>query len=192
MKIIIGLGNPTDRYHYTRHNLGQLALEEFHSKQAHNFSNFSANKKVDALIASGNINSEQIILAKPLTFMNESGLTAKKIISFYKAKPTDLWVIHDELDLPLGKIKISSNVSAAGHKGVASIINSLQTKNFVRFRLGIGKNPTADPNWVIQKFTTEEIPLLNKVLQLTNEAILTALTKGIQSAQTIFNQKNSL
>ncbi len=191
MKIIIGLGNPTDRYYFTRHNLGQLALEHFRSEYDDNFTDFSVNKKTEALIATGHINSEKIILAKPLTFMNESGRAVKKIISFYKIEPTDLWVIHDELDLPLGQIKISQNISAAGHRGVSSIINSLQTQNFVRFRLGIGKNPTSDPNWVIQKFTPEENILVDNTLKLTNQAIITALTNGISSAQTIFNQKSS-
>ncbi|NQT49800.1 aminoacyl-tRNA hydrolase [Candidatus Kuenenbacteria bacterium] len=141
MKIIVGLGNPGKKYQFTRHNIGFAVIEFLRDEylQAEGFSKWSDNKKFQARISEGNLNGEKIILAKPLTFMNESGTTVQALLNFYKTAPEDLIVIHDEVDLPFGKFKIEANRSSAGHNGIKSIIEKIGSQEFTRVRVGVGK-----------------------------------------------------
>lgn len=127
MKIIIGLGNPGEKYSKVRHNLGFMVLDAL-------VDSWEDNKKLKSLIAK----KDDLILAKPLTYMNNSGLAVKLLTSYYHLVPSDLIIIHDDLDLPLGKIKVRLGGAAAGHHGVESIISALGTDQFTRVRLGIG------------------------------------------------------
>jgi len=136
MKLIIGLGNPGKEYEKTRHNAGFLAVDKI--IENFQFSIFNFQLKFNAEISQGIINNEKVISVKPQTFMNGSGQAVKAIADYYKIKPEDIIVIHDDLDIPLGKYKISKGKSSAGHKGVQSIIDLLGTKNFTRIRIGIG------------------------------------------------------
>src|SRR3989344_8563174 len=136
MKLIIGLGNPGPQYFNTRHNFGWLALNYLQDSLP-GFSIWETSDKFKALISEGQIGNEKIILVKPQTFMNNSGQTVKLLADFYKIDPSDILILHDDLDLTLGQIRVSQNISAGGHKGVASIIEKLGTKNFARLRLGI-------------------------------------------------------
>ena len=141
MKLIVGLGNIGKKYDNTRHNIG-FALLDFifvNWLQKENFSDWKETKKFQAIISEGNFNGEKIILAKPTTFMNDSGNAVQKIMDFYKIEPKDLLVIHDDLDLLFGNYKIQTDRSAAGHNGVKSIIEKIGTQDFTRIRLGIGK-----------------------------------------------------
>jgi len=188
MKLIIGLGNPGAQYKKTRHNLGFMAIEIL--KQNIKELDFKLNRKYNALIAEAKIKSEKTIFCLPQTFMNLSGQPIAKIVRFYKINEKDIWVIHDDVDLPFGNIRISYNSSSAGHRGVESIIQSLGHQNFVRFRIGIKPEeklmiPTEE--FVLQKFTPEEQKSLKKIIEKAVEAIKFALAKGLESAMSKFN-----
>lgn len=144
MIVIVGLGNPGKKYEKTRHNIGSRVIDELKS-----------------------LGLENVVLAKPTTFMNESGKAVKKLITNYKLQTINLWIIHDDIDLPLGEFKISFGRGSAGHKGVQSIINELGTKDFNRIRIGIcpksGK-PENVEKFVLQKFSKEEEKILKETI----------------------------
>jgi PTH1 family peptidyl-tRNA hydrolase len=134
MKLIIGLGNPGRKYKKTRHNLGFKVVEKL-AREMTNGQWLMVDKFRSLIIK----HKSSIILAKPQTMMNNSGVAVAKLANFYHLKPAEIWIIHDDLDLSLGKIKIVQGRGSAGHKGVTSIIKELETNDFVRFRLGIGR-----------------------------------------------------
>ena len=185
MKVLVGLGNPGKEYEKTWHNLGFETVQLF-SKQI-GATDFKLKKKLKSLVADTTIGEEKIILALPQTFMNKSGEAVRELISFYKINLTDLWVIHDEIDLEIGSIKISTNVSGAGHRGVQSIIDALGSQVFTRFRIGIrserqGQVPTED--FVLQKYDRKTVePIIKK----TSAAIQAALAAGLAKAQNQFH-----
>lgn len=190
MKLIIGLGNPGKEYEKTWHNVGFKAIEEFRKIKTFEFSDFKLSKKFKAEICEGIFSDEKLILIKPQTFMNLSGQAVFALTSFYKIKPKDLWVIHDELDLPLGQIRISQNSSAGGHKGVQSIIDKVGTKNFVRFRLGIKplkeiKIPAEA--YVLKKIDKEDNEILQKAILKIISAIEISLSDNPDKAMNRFN-----
>lgn len=161
MKIIIGLGNPGKEYEATRHNVGFILLDIIREKWS--FPEFEFNKKFDAEISKGNMGGTDVILAKPQTFMNLSGDSARSILDFYKLSPKDIIVIHDDLDIILGKYKVATNSSSAGHNGVEDIITKLGTKEFTRIRVGIGEEKEGAlvcrlgaHDFVLGKFKPEE------------------------------------
>lgn len=174
MKLIIGLGNPGKKYELTRHNVGFMAVDKLQKEWK--FPDFELNKKFNAEISEGNCpvipseaeGSKKIFLVKPQTFMNLSGNSVKTLMDFYKITPEDIIVIHDDLDIEIGKYKIATDSSSAGHQGVQNIIDNLGTQKFKRIRIGIEgeekrKNrvmPSDD--FVLQKFTEEEIKEVNK------------------------------
>lgn len=170
MLLIIGLGNPGEEYARTRHNAGFLLLDEI--RKVWNFPAFGFEKKFNAEISEGNCKiqdtSYKKLLVKPQAFMNNSGEAVRKLLDFYKLTPTDIIVIHDDLDLEIGKYKISTDSSAAGHNGVRDIIDKLGTQNFKRIRIGVetsgGRTNRLIPgeDFVLQNFTAEEAkPLLS-------------------------------
>jgi PTH1 family peptidyl-tRNA hydrolase len=165
MKLIIGLGNPGKAYEKTRHNIGFIFLDKL--QVAWNFSDFILNKKLEAKISNGILNKKKFILAKPQTFMNLSGTATQKILAFYKLKPADLLIIHDDKDIFCGKYKLATDSSSAGHNGVQHIIDVLGTKQFKRLRIGI-KNNTAifshgeTSDFVLGKFKKEELEEIKK------------------------------
>ena len=185
MILIVGLGNPGKKYEKTRHNIGFITIDNL-QLTIDNFTNWRKEKKLLAEISKGKIDDKKIILAKPQTFMNLSGKSVKKIMSNVKCQMSNLLVIHDDIDLPLGKIKIVKNRGAAGHKGVQSIIDEIKTKNFVRFRIGIqpktGK-PKNPERFVLQKFNKEEEKIVKEVIKKTVEAIEFSLKAGLEKAQ---------
>lgn len=171
MKLIIGLGNPGEKYTHTRHNLGFRVVEEVAKKLE--VRSWKLEKKFMAEI----VVTVDIILAKPQTFMNNSGSAVKALVDYYKVALEDVVVIHDELDLPLGRIKVRTGGSAAGHHGVESIIAALGDDKFTRVRLGIGtlktqiaehKHQMNMDSFVTGEFTTEETP---KVKHMIKQAI---------------------
>jgi len=206
MILIIGLGNPGKRYKNTRHNIGFRIVDKF--KEINNFPDFKLSKKFNSLISEGLISNKKVILAKPQTFMNESGKAVKSLTNFYKTTKTVLarpnfketWcglvVIHDDIDLPLEKIKIAENRGAAGHKGVESIVKEIGTKNFIRIRVGIKstnnkqtiKNYLNVEKFVLQKFSKKEERNIKKIIEKTIEAIELILRKGIEKAMSKYNK----
>lgn len=172
MFLIIGLGNPGKQYEITRHNIGFMAIDKI--AEHFNFEPFSPNKKLKAAIAKGNIAGNETILAKPQTFMNNSGQAVLACKQFFKVPAAKIIVIHDDIDIELGKIKSAQGGGSAGHNGIKSIIDLLGTKDFERIRVGIdsrkkggiwqklfGKIPTE--KFVLQKFRKEEIELLSDI-----------------------------
>jgi len=163
-KLIMGLGNPGPEYQNTRHNIGFQIIDMIAEDLI--LKSLKINKKFQAEICEGTFGEQKIILAKPQTFMNNSGLAVKKIKTFYKIKPQDIITIHDDIDLPVGKIRISQGSSSGGHKGLDSIITEIKSKNFIRIRMGIAnelrtKIPT--DKFVLQKFSLEDEKKLKNV-----------------------------
>jgi len=189
MILIVGLGNPGKKYQLTRHNIGSRAVDEIATN--FQFPIFNFQSIFNAKISKGTFKGKNIILAKPQTFMNLSGKSVKTLISFYKITRTGLVVIHDDIDLPLGKIKIVKNRGAAGHKGVESIVKVINSKNFVRFRIGIlpktGK-PKNPENFVLQKFNKDEEKTVKEVIKKTAEAIEFSLKTGLEKAMSKYNK----
>lgn len=182
MKFIVGLGNPEERYAGTRHNLGFHILDELTRK--FNLIDWVKMDKFKSEV----IKTPELMLVKPQTFMNKSGMAVSLIANYYKADPQDIIIIHDELDLPLGKIKIRIGGAAAGHHGVESIINVLKTDQFIRVRLGIGNlRIQAAERFVLEPFLSTEKSQVKHMIKKAIKAIDILLDKGIESAQSQFN-----
>ena len=201
MKLIVGLGNPGEKYENTRHNLGFQAVEHFlRDTQSAKQSVWSVNSKLKSEIATFDLSNDKIILAKPTTYMNNSGLAVSLLLAFYKIKPVDLWVVYDELDLPVGSMKIRFGGAAAGHHGVESIIEKIGSDKFYRFRLGIGMSH--DKNHVIskQKFKNAKEFVLGsfgrgdkgKIRELVkhgSDALQSAIEKGLEKTMNRYNTR---
>jgi len=180
MKLIVGLGNPGIKYEKTRHNIGWRIIEEL----AHQIETeqWKMEMRFNAFEAQKNINQEKVILTKPQTFMNNSGLSVKSAVDYYKIPIENILVIHDEIDLPLGKIKIQKERGSAGHKGIESIIEHLGTNDFNRMRVGIKSNKQETietEKFVLQKFTPEEEEIIQEIIKKAVVLITTALQIGI-------------
>jgi len=168
--LIVGLGNMGPRYAGNRHNIGFQAVDAL--AQAHGLT-FSRSEQ-HALVAHGSLGSQRVILAKPQTWMNESGKAVAPLLSFYKIPPERLLVLYDDLDIPLGTLRFRQDGSSGGHHGVQSIIQHLGTQQFPRLRLGIGRPPgRMDPAaYVLQDFDSAELPALTAVLRQAQQLIL--------------------
>jgi len=196
--LVIGLGSPGADYCHTRHNLGFLTVDAFAAK--HGFPNF-AMVKDNTMVSEGMFADKAVILAKPQTFMNKSGISAKRLAkhySLFKNKKFDnLWVINDDLDIRAGNLKISKSHGAAGHKGAQSIIDQMKTKNFVRFRLGIAPLDAAtkkipSDKLVLKKMSPEEQEFFSKAIDIAVLSLETALAQGIEKSMTEFNRPPAL
>ena len=189
MKAIIGLGNPGVKYEATRHNVGFEILDylnsiEFNSEQ------FKKNERLFSQIALVAKPYDQLLLAKPLTYMNDSGKALLAIKNWYKLALKDILVIHDDVSLPLGKLRLQKQGGAGGQHGVESIINSLGgNKGFNRLKIGVGPDPGGDrrADYVLQKFKPEEKILLRDVANTGVKAIVMWLQSGIDQAMNDFN-----
>ena len=188
MKLIVGLGNPTPKYEQTRHNVGFDVIDLF----CHEIGvkpNFR--EEYHSLILNGQLESQEIILAKPQTFMNSSGTAVSAIVSNYNIQLEDMIVIYDDLNLELGLIRIRRSGSAGGHKGVKSIIESLGSEAFPRIRIGIGQPPqgTEAIDFVLSKFSPEEREVIDEAEKLAIEAIKVIIFEGIENAMNKFNSR---
>ena len=160
LKLVVWLWNPWDKYRYTRHNIWFIVLDWI--KDKYQFTNFLFNKKFNAELSSWKIGKFPIILVKPLTFMNLSGEAVWKIVRYYKIKPKDILIVHDDIDLPLWKIKLKYNWSSWWHNWIKSIINHLKTDKFWRLKIWIWRPPTKEEvvNYVLSNFTKEEFAII--------------------------------
>ena len=195
MHFIIGLGNPGEEYENTRHNTGRIVLEAFRKKAG--FSEWENDKKLRALVSAGKIGKEKAVLVMPETFMNKSGTSAATLIKSKKAAE-QLIVVHDDLDLPLGSMKISFNRGSGGHKGIESIKRAIKTEAFVRVRIGISpatpsgklKKPKGDKavgDFILGKFKPKETEEIKKVSKKVIEAIEVLIAEGREKAMSVFN-----
>ncbi|MCL5094297.1 MAG: aminoacyl-tRNA hydrolase [Patescibacteria group bacterium] len=181
MNIIVGLGNPDKKYEKTRHNVGFMILDRLAD------SSWKYSKKFKAEICHTYIEGQDVMLIKPQTYMNKSGEAVRNFVGFLNIPTDRVWVVHDDIDLNLGTIRVREGGSAGGHKGVISVINFLGTERFPRFRVGI-KNEKADTmpseKFVLQKFDKEELGMLNEVIEKTIKLIKKSLKEGIKNVST--------
>ncbi len=184
MQLIVGLGNPGKEYKYTRHNAGFMAVDALAKKLS-----AKNKKKQDYFWAKAIIDASPIVIAKPRTFVNLSGKAVKKIAKDLGIKSDEIIVVHDDADLPLGTLKIKKTGSCAGHNGVASIINELCTKDFSRIRIGIGRDNKDLKNYVLSEFSASEKKAIEKMIDLSLDAISTIVNEGIDEAMRVFNSK---
>jgi PTH1 family peptidyl-tRNA hydrolase len=193
MKLIVGLGNPGTQYAGTRHNLGFMCLSRF--AKAHGI---SFDKKMgDARTGQGVVEGVSVVLARPQTFMNNSGRAVRQLLDKLKLTPAEMLVVHDDLDLPAGRIRLRLNGGPGGHRGIQSIIATIGTRDFNRLRIGIGRPPrlpgettseTEIIDYVLQDFDREERLIIDKALDRACDAIEAYLTEGMEAAMNRFNQ----
>ena len=193
MKLIVGLGNPGLFYAHNRHNIGYMCVNRFAREHKIRF-----NKKQGlARIGSGEINGEKVVVARPQTFMNNSGESVSRLVKRYKTELTDLIVIHDDLDLPTGKIRLRQGRGSGGHRGIESIITHLGKGNFYRVRVGIGRPDIAEDtdidkeqaviDYVLSGFTRQEKKIMDIAIPEVGRAILCLLTEGIEATMNKYN-----
>jgi PTH1 family peptidyl-tRNA hydrolase len=193
MKLIVGLGNPGFIYARNRHNIGFMCIS--HLAKAHDI-RFDKTQG-HARTGLGKVGGHKALLARPQTFMNTSGEAVSRLARKFNIGPADLLVIHDDLDLPLGKIRLRLGGSSGGHKGIDSITNHLGTQDFYRVRVGIGRPdigevPAADKEaaviaYVLSDFTAEEKKIIDKAIPEVSQAIECLLSKGLEAAMNKFN-----
>jgi len=184
MKLIIGLGNPGKKYENTRHNVGFRVVDQL-SREV-KAPDFVLDKKFEAEVSETKIGEDRVILVKPQTFMNLSGKTVSKLAGFYKIESQNVWVVADELDLPLGVIRIRDNNKTSTHNGVKNIIETLGTSEFARFRLGIKTETMLSAEaFVLEYFKTNEEKVISQVIEKTADIIVDYLKQGEIKSQTI-------
>ena len=183
--MVVGLGNPGERYSGTRHNVGFMLIDRLAVKLNASFSRMQSK----ALVASETYNKRRIILAKPQTFMNLSGHSVQGLVHFYKIPMINLLIAHDDLDLPVGAIRIRPDGGSAGQMGMESIIQRLSTDEFARIRLGIGRPPgqMQAADYVLQDFPNDEKVLISGTLNSSVEAVLTFVMEGLEAAMNKYN-----
>ena len=191
MKLIVGLGNPGRAYLNNRHNTGFACLRYFARQVGIRFDK----RECLSRTGSGEVDGSKVVLARPQTFMNLSGRSVGRLVKKFNINLNNIIVIHDELDLPLGKIRIRQDSSSGGHKGVSSIINKLGSHGFTRIRVGIGR-PTADIantsetdiiHYVLSNFTAEEKKAIRQIIPDVSEAIYCLVTEGLTAAMNKYN-----
>lgn len=185
MYVIAGLGNPGKEYASSRHNAGYMAVEYLAEKL-----NTKLNKlKFNSVYGDTSINGEKVMLVKPVTYMNKSGIAISEIVKFYKISTSNLIVIYDDIDIPLGALRIRPSGSAGTHNGMKSIVDSIGSE-FPRIRIGIGRNEEMDlADFVLQKFSRNEKDIVTPIIERAAEAAVEIIENGIDSAMQKFNMK---
>ncbi len=188
MKLVVGLGNPGIEYQFTPHNMGFLAVDRI----AEEYGVRVSNRHCRALTGRAVIAGQEVLLAKPETFMNLSGMSVRELVREYQADPAgDLVVMYDELDLPLGHLRIRPRGSSAGHNGLESIIGALGTQEFIRVRLGVDPgHPVKDgARYVLSQIKRSQEEAVADMLDAAAQAVKVILTEGVQKAMNRFNRK---
>ncbi len=188
-QLIVGLGNPESKYDKTRHNIGFEAIDLLgQSWQC----SWQKNRRFQGLFAEGvSPHRKKIRLLKPLTYMNRSGQSVRAVVDWYKLSPESILVIYDDMDLPIGRLRLRLSGSAGGHNGMKSIISHLGSQNFARLRIGIGKSNSKKENisHVLGKFSSTEAEVMSSVLQIVREAVELSLTQGLAKAMSLYNNR---
>ncbi len=188
VKLIVGLGNPGIEYQFTPHNVGFLVVDRMASERGVEI----RNRQCRALTARIQVGDEPVLLAKPETYMNLSGVSVRELVAEYQAKPeTDLIVIQDELDFPLGTLRTHTGRSSAGHNGIESIIGALGTQDFLRIRIGVApeRKVTDGERYLLAPFRKAELAVVDGMLDTAAEAAMAILTEGAAAAMNRFNRK---
>ena len=188
MKLIVGLGNPGIEYQFTPHNIGFLAVDRI----AEQCGVMIDNRHCKALTGRTRIGNEEVLLAKPETYMNLSGMSVLELVRKHKVAQQDVLIIYDELDLALGMIRVRPRGSSAGHNGMQSIINALQTQEIARIRLGVAPDDPAKggAGYILSPFRKSQLAKVDEVLDLAAQAVTVTLNEGTKAAMNRFNRKN--
>lgn len=189
-QLIVGLGNPEPKYDKTRHNIGFEALDALARRVQ---TSWTENRRFQALFAEGcGQNGDKLRLLKPLTYMNRSGQAIRAATDWYKLSPESVLIIYDDMDLPVGRLRLRLSGSAGGHNGMKSAIAHLGTQNFPRLRIGIGKSGNGDKDTVshvLGKFSPQESQLIPEVLQLVVDTVELSLKQGVEKAMSLYNNR---
>ena len=188
MKLIVGLGNPGIEYQFTPHNLGFLVVDRI----ANEYGVEIRNRQCRALTARVVIGSETVLLAKPETFMNLSGVSVRELVGKHDIRvEEDLIVVQDELDFPLGTLRIHTRRSSAGHNGIESIINTLGTQDFLRIRMGVAPDRKVEDgmSYLLSPFRKAQLKVVDEMLEVAADAVKAILTEGAAAAMNRFNRK---
>jgi PTH1 family peptidyl-tRNA hydrolase len=185
IKLIVGLGNPGAAYRFTRHNVGFMVTDQLAQRHRISFDN----RKFKSVFGLGSMGDCRVILAKPMTFMNLSGPSVRDLARFFKLDKKHLLVIHDDIDLVFGKIKIKQKGGDGGHKGVMSLVEAFGSGAFVRIRVGIGRPDTREEveGYVLNRFDAQQEAVLDKVISMTQDAVETLLFGGLSEAMKRFH-----
>ncbi len=185
MKLIVGLGNPGKKYETTKHNVGFMVIDQLIDR----YGESSVKEKYKCFVAEGKIRGEKVLLVKPQTFMNLCGEGVAPLASYFKVSPKDIIVIYDDLDMPVGQLRVRAKGGSGGHNGIKSLIQMLGTQEFPRIKIGIGRPPqgwqTAD--YVLSTFTSDEWPQIQEALEKSAQAVEVLLTQGIIKAMNDYN-----
>ena len=187
LRMVVGLGNPGEAYAKTRHNAGFMAVDEVSDA----FFIALDKQKFDTRFGIGSVNGVKIVLAKPMAYMNRSGPQIQKIAGYFRILIEDILVVHDDIDLVFGRLKIKEKGGDGGHRGVRSIIDAFGGGDFTRLRIGVGR-PDAErgaSDYVLGKFSLEERKVLSQIITSAKDAIVTILCKGTKEGMNRFNNK---
>jgi PTH1 family peptidyl-tRNA hydrolase len=188
VKLIVGLGNPGIEYQFTPHNIGFLAVDRIAGERGVEI----RNRQCRALTAKIQVADELVLLAKPETYMNLSGMSVRELVAEHDVKPeSDLIVIQDEMDFPLGTLRIHTRRSSAGHNGIESIIGALGTQDFLRIRMGVAPDHKVESgkDYLLSPFRKAQMPVVDELLDTAAEAVKVILREGAAAAMNRFNRK---
>jgi PTH1 family peptidyl-tRNA hydrolase len=187
MILVVGLGNPGKKYSLSKHNIGFMVVDELAKRLGGSLNRIGST----SLYGEALFEEEKIVFLKPQTYMNRSGQAVSEFVDFYKIPPGNIISVYDELDLPLGNLKIKMGGGSAGHKGIESIITALGDDSFIRVRVGIGKpgQRSETVNHVLSSFNKDEIKMVEDALGRAADAVLEIATRGVESAMNKFNRK---
>jgi peptidyl-tRNA hydrolase, PTH1 family len=188
-RLIVGLGNPGAKYDRTRHNIGFDLIDQLAKRWQIPVSD---QKRFQGMVGEAWVERQKIVLLKPQTFMNLSGQSVRSVLDWYKLAPTEVLVLYDDLDLPLGKLRIRLAGSAGGHNGMKSIISHLGTPTFPRLRMGIGKSQDETISHVLGKFSAAESSIVAEILQLAADAVDLSVSAGVEKSMNKFNNRSVL
>lgn len=190
IKLVIGLGNPGKEYAMTRHNAGFMVVDRL----ADDFRISMDKSKFETIYGKGKVHGNDVILAKPQAFMNRSGSSVYRLANFYRISCEEMLIIHDDIDLAFGRIKIKEKGGDGGHKGIRSIIDAFGGGNFTRLRIGIGRSEVGAGvvNHVLGRFNPEEKAFLDKIISTAMDAALTILCEGAKEGMNRFNRLKTI
>ena len=187
LRLIAGLGNPGNQYRETRHNAGFLVLDEI----GREYSLATDKKKFSTLYGRGSVENNELVLVKPMAYMNNSGPPLRRLADYFRISGEEILVIHDDIDLAFGRLKIKEKGGHGGHNGVRSLMDAFGGGDFARLRVGVGRSESrADvTDHVLGKFNAEELKHLNRIVSRARDAVTTILTEGLTVAMNRFNDR---
>ena len=189
IRLVVGLGNPGDAYQDTRHNAGFLVLDRF----AETYSVAMDKRKFDVVIGRGLVENHEVLLAKPQAYMNRSGPPVLKLSGYFRILPEEMLIVHDDIDLSFGRLKIKEKGGHGGHNGIRSLMEAFGDGNFARLRVGIGRSEEASvTDHVLGRFNAAENSVLDQIFRKVCDAIVTIIGRATREGMNIFHKKELL